>query len=58
MILIFQPYVPQPTVFLFHTAAVSSCASKNLRHAERDGATFSWSFCLPLSLIGVKFNAA
>ena len=50
--------VLQPPVSLFQTATESSWDCRNPRHAERDGATFSCSFCLPPSPIGVKRKAA
>lgn len=46
------------TSYKVQTCAESLCVRKNFCHAARDGATFSWSFCLPPSLIGVKFMAA
>src|SRR5215831_3864543 len=45
-------------IFVLHTVAESTCDRKKFSQAERDGATLSWSFCFPLSLIGVKCIAA
>src|SRR5262249_37813295 len=45
-------------ISILHTVTESTCDRKKFSQAEREGATLSWSFCFPLSLIGVKCIAA